>query len=206
MFCDTNAALIQDSQFSKNENSSKALQRDYREDLFRPSFDLFVPRLAEHITSRYGVRVSFTPLSDGAKAIFDGASIRLNDAIEAESQAFLILHLTGHAYQLGAFGLVEEFEGDFFDLRSHPGNELRVRQFETEASRYGAGLLVELNKEEMISWLEVVAARDLEYFIHFCKTGDVDFDPETHVVNPLRLEPLRLQTFQPFQGHEGVII
>ncbi len=206
MFSGEKPNPTENNQFLNDPHSTETSERIGLENFFARSFELFAPRLADYITRNYGVQISFIDLPDNTQAIFDGGSIQLNNAINPEKQVFLMLHLTGHAYQLSACGISHEFEPEFFNLHSHPNNESRVRQFEIEASRYGAGLLVELDKTEMLPWFEVQAARDLEYFINFLKTGNVDFNPTDIRLNPLRLNPLRLQAFEPIHGTEGVII
>ena len=219
MFSGEKANPTKNNKFLNDPHSTNTSERIGIENFFSRSFKLFAPCLADHITRNYGVQISFIDLPGHAQAIFDGGSIQLNNAINPEKQVFLMLHLTGHAYQLGALGISHEFEPEgwinggyfifepeFFNLHSDPNNESRVRQFEIEASRYGAFLLVELDKTEMLPWFEAQAARDLEYFINFLKTGNVDFNPTDIRLNPLRLNPLRLQAFEPIHETKGVII
>jgi hypothetical protein len=183
-----------------NYESSRANQ--YRGD----SFALFAPRLADYIKSAYQLDVSFEALPEEAKAIFDGTRIQLSQSISAERQVFIMLHLTGHAFQLANLPEWRDASPEVFDLRLNPLNESMIRGYEIEASRYGAGLLVELGKADLLNWYEALAGYDLEFFITFCKTGVGGVDPEIAKLAPPRLDPLFLERFEPVKVPEVVIV
>jgi len=172
-----------------------------------PQFDLLTAELAQYVRQALQLEVSFERFPTRAKAIFDGVRIEINDKIPAEEQAFILLHLTGHAAQLATLPEWVDPPADYFNLSLHPENEEQVRAYERQASCYGAGLLITLERPDLLPWLNQIASRDLEYFIAFCKgeqvTSSMIFVPPQGADV---LVPLELPSFTPVRVRKIVIV
>jgi hypothetical protein len=178
-----------------------------RVDRITAEFELLTAELSHYVRQVLHLDVSFERFSTKAKAIFDGSRIELNDRIPAEEQAFILLHLTGHAAQLATLPEWIDPPADRFDLRRYPENEAVVRSYERQASCYGAGLLITLERADLLPWLNRIAAKDLEYFIAFCKGEPVDFSKKS--VTPeevVSLFPLEIPKFTPVRVSKIVIV
>jgi hypothetical protein len=170
------------------------------------SLDTFVPKLSEYLRCVYRLEVSIERLPNNAQAIFDGTHIRLSEVASAEKQAFIVLHLAGHAVQLATLPEWREADAEIFNLRRHPQNEAMIRAYELDASTYGVGLLLELGKPELVPWFEKLAAIDLEYFIHFCKTGSSELSDTLLEPHSVSIPPRLLPLFEPIRVKEITIV
>jgi hypothetical protein len=170
------------------------------------SLDTFVPKLSEYLRCVCRLEVSINTLPNGAQATFDGTHIRLSEVASAEKQAFILLHLAGHAVQLATLPEWREADAEIFNLRSYPQNEAMIRAYELEASEYGVGLLLELGKAELVPWFEKLAAIDLEYFIHFCKTGSSELSDTLLDPHSVSIAPRPLPPFEPVRVKEITIV
>jgi len=178
-----------------------------RHDRIAPEFELLTAELAQYARQALQLEISFERFCTKAKAIFDGTRIEINDQIPAERQAFILLHLIGHAAQLATLPEWIDSPADRFDLRSHPENESIVRDYERQASCYGAGLLITLERPDLLPWLNKIAAADLEYFIAFCKGEQVASSPKNLLAEKIEsLFPLALPEFVPVRVNKIVIV
>ena len=182
------------------------IQRDRALELNNSTFASFAPKLAEYLQGQHHLNISIERLSNGASAIFDGTSIKLSETQSDEKHVFIMLHLTGHAAQLATRPEWRNAEPEVFDLRINPGNEEKIRDYEIEASGYGVQILHELGKADLVPWFEQLAAVDLEYFIHFCKTGEFGEQEQFLGTVPQSIERRKLPTFQPVKIDEIVIV
>ena len=170
-------------------------------------FELLTAELAQYARQALALEISFERFCTTAKAIFDGTRIEINDKIPAEQQAFILLHLIGHAAQLALLPEWANAPADRFDLRGYPENEASLRAYELQASCYGAGLLITLERPDLLPWLSQIAADDLEYFIAFCKGEQVALSPKTLPAEKIEpLFPLELPEFTPVRVNKVVIV
>jgi hypothetical protein len=178
-----------------------------RPERIAPQFEFLVAELAQYARQALQLEVSFERFPTNAKAIFDGSRIELNDRIPAEQQAFFLLHLIGHAAQLATLPEWVDPPADRFDLKLHPENEAIVRAYERQASCYGAGLLIILERADLLPWFNHISAQDLEYFIAFCKGEEGNFSKQTlSSQQVVSLFPLELPTFTPVRVRKFVIV
>jgi len=178
-----------------------------RHERIAPEFELLTAELAQYARQALQLEISFERFCTTAKAIFDGTRIEINEQTPAERQAFILLHLIGHAAQLATLPEWVDPPADRFDLRSNPENESIVRDYERQASCYGAGLLITLERPDLLPWLNQIAAADLEYFIAFCKGERVALsqkNQQTEKIAPLF--PLALPEFAPIRVKKIVIV
>jgi hypothetical protein len=180
-------------------------QTSRRDERRAPQFELLTAELAQYARQGLSLEISFDKFPNNAKAIFDGVRIEINDRIQADQQAFILLHLIGHAAQLAS--QPELTAAARFDSRSYPESESNLRAYKRQALCYGAGLLITLDRPDLLPWFNRTAITELGRFIAFRKGDQAASLPKTLPAEKNEsLFPLELPDFTPVRLSKSVVM
>lgn len=148
------------------------------------------------IERRYGLPVVITDVPDPFTGDLDGARILVDYDLDAEDALFILVHLFGHTVQWNvspddrALGLLEVRD---------PSEELlaALSRYERTAARYSLQLFHDAGIQDLDQWLSDFAACDIEYLIHFYRTGKKRAFRSFWQGGAPRLVPLAIPPFQP---------
>lgn len=148
------------------------------------------------IERRYGLPVVITDVPDPFTGDLDGARILVDYDLDAEDALFILVHLFGHTVQWNvspddrALGLLEVRD---------PSEELlaALSRYERTAARYSLQLFHDAGIQDLDQWLSDFAACDIEYLIHFYRTGKKRALRSFWQDGAPLLVPLAIPPFQP---------
>lgn len=147
-------------------------------------------QLRNLIERNYSIHISENTLADSAKARFSGSSIIVNEKLPWDEKSYLILHLAGHAIHISTDRAALQFTERPFNTADDPRFEAEILAYEMEANRYAAGLLFDARQERFLDWYSRYVQVDLNYFLHFCKTGKYTNFENYILQSPPTLSPL----------------
>jgi hypothetical protein len=162
------------------------------ESRFRVAFNV----LERHIEERYGIPVRIRDVPSPFTGDLDGAEIHVDYDEDIESALFIIAHLFGHTVQWNTSEAAREIG---YQLSPNPSEALVVRliEYEREACQYSLQLFHDAGVADFDQWLSDYAACDLDYLVHFYRTGEKrPFRSFLRAGNPL-LTPKPIPPFAP---------
>jgi hypothetical protein len=127
--------------------------------------------LEKHIETTYGIPVRIKDVPNPFTGDMDGAEIHVDFDEDIESALFVIAHLFGHTVQWNTSEAAREIG---YQLHPNPSDELmgRLLVYEKEACQYSIQLFHEAGLTDFDQWLSDYSACDLEFLMHFYKSGD----------------------------------
>ena len=160
------------------------------------------------VEERYGVPVGVVQMQHGFSGDLNGLAIFINEAVGWKQRLFNLSHLFGHTVQWA----VRE-DGYFLGhkLFDKPDDELleRLIEYEKEAARYSAALLLEANNEEFLPWLSKYSDADIRFLEHYYRTGEKKSLREFRRKHVADISPLQIPPFERRQkalrGH-GIVL
>ena len=138
--------------------------------LHSPSAPL-LQRAQQHLADRHGLLFERLGPDFPVRGIFDGKTISLREGVTVQDAFFLTVHVFGHAVQFGTSSAARVLAGSAFRARNNPDFERAVFAYETEASSYGAQLILELDATPLLPWYEQLAHADRASIIDYCRIG-----------------------------------
>lgn len=128
-------------------------------------------RLERHVEDRYGIPVVLTDVPNPFTGDLDGEEIRIDYENDPEEALFILVHLFGHTVQWNSSDRAREIG---LLAVSEPTEELlaELAQYERDAARYSMALVHEAAIEGLDQWLSDFAACDVDYLLHFYRTGE----------------------------------
>lgn len=127
-----------------------------------------------------GVRVEFRRLGAGTTGVFDGSSITVNSACDLETQCHNLVHSFGHIVQWSLersrceklydalYAAKAGQRDDRTELEAALG---AFREYEEEASRYAAWLLIDTGNSRALPSFHLFARADIEAIIEYHRHG-----------------------------------
>ncbi|MEZ4363335.1 MAG: hypothetical protein R3B48_24380 [Kofleriaceae bacterium] len=153
-------------------------------------------RVEREIESRWGVPVRISDVPNPFTGDLDGAEIQVDHDVDLEDALFILIHLFGHTVQWNvsaearAIAVARPTEWT-------PEALAQVEEYERDACRLSLQLLHEVGVRDLDQWVSDFAACDLEYLLHFYKTGERgDFRSFWRDGTPV-LTPLPIPEFAP---------
>ncbi|MCA9515231.1 MAG: hypothetical protein KC635_09840 [Myxococcales bacterium] len=162
-----------------------------------------------YIEDRYGVPVIIKDVTNPFTGDLDGAEIHVDYEVSWEDAVFIVAHLFGHTVQWNT-----DPEARRVGLRTYAGatdDELaELVRYEKEAVCYSLQLFHDAGVHDIDGWLAEFAACDLDYLVHFYRTGEKppfrSFWP-TGPVEAIAPKPIpEFTTTRWFSRWEGVVI
>lgn len=130
----------------------------------------YCQRVQDCLEHRYAIRVVTRDIPDPLTGDLDGSEIDIDYAVTPEQRLFLLAHLFGHTVQWNtnpdAFDLGRQYRPPV-DERLFPA----ILAYESEAARYGLGLLHENEITTVDQWFSNYTACDQAYLLDFYRTG-----------------------------------
>jgi len=165
-------------------------------------------RVEQHIQCHYRVRVVTRDIPEPLVGDLDGSEIHVDPAVTPEQRLFLLVHLFGHTVQWNLDPAAQELG----KVRQPPVDETllpALLAYEREAAAYGLALLHEAGVAEADQWLSDYSACDLNYLMHFYRTGEKGDARSFWRSGVPRLAPRAIPPFSPARLKlriEGVVI
>jgi hypothetical protein len=153
-------------------------------------------RVEAEIESRWQIPVRIADVPSPFTGDLDGAEIAVDHDIEIEDALFILIHLFGHTVQWNVSPRAREI------AVAQPSEWTEaalaeVAGYESDACRFSLQLLHEIGVFDLDQWVSDFAACDLDYLLHFYKTGErADFRSFWRSNSPLLL-PLPIPEFHP---------
>ncbi|HEX2202029.1 MAG TPA: hypothetical protein VHG91_01970 [Longimicrobium sp.] len=137
------------------------------EDRLREIFNV----LEKTIERRWGIPITVRDVPEPFTGDLDGAIIDVDYDLPIDEAVFILLHLFGHTVQWNVDDRMREV--GLLPVRD-PTDELlaQIEAYEREAARYSVQLLHELGIHDLDQWLADFTSADVEYLLHFYRTGE----------------------------------
>jgi len=163
-------------------------------------FARLLQRAQEHLADRHGMLFQQLEPHLPVRGVFDGRTISMRESVPIQEALFLTVHVFGHAVQFGTSAAARVLAAGAFRARNNPDFESAVYAYETEASGYGAQLMLDLDAEPLLPWYEHLACADRASIIGYCRTGHGIAQltpPHQGDIIPLPIPAFITQTIKP---------
>ena len=131
-------------------------------------------RVERYIEERYRIPVSISDVTDPNTGDFDGATIKLDYALDLDLAFYVLLHLFGHSVQWNLSTEYRELGRDQ-TIPKPPEEMARIEIYERDATRYALTLCRDSGIEpvaEIDRWVSDWFYADYAFLAHFYTTGE----------------------------------
>ncbi len=128
-------------------------------------------RVERLIEERWGIPVSILDVPSPFTGDLDGERIMVDYDLDVEEALFILIHLFGHTVQWNVSEASRAIA--FASPGTWSAEQLAaVAEYEREACGYSLRLLHDAGVFDLDQWLASFSACDVDYLMHFYKTGE----------------------------------
>jgi hypothetical protein len=165
-------------------------------------------RLERLIEDRWEIPVHIQDVPNPFTGDLDGEQIMVDYDLEIEDAVFILIHLFGHTVQWNVSA--DRREVAFLTPATWTDDQLRAATaYEAEACRYSLQLLHDAGVHDLDQWISDFAACDLQYLMHFYKTGEKRPFRSFWQDGAPMMAPLAIPEFRPTQWlsrYQGTVV